>query len=210
MIIKKDSLVLFQGDSVTDCGRSYEHDNNLGTGYAMMISAWISAKYPELNVRFINKGISGNRTSDLKTRWQKDCIDLNPNIVSILIGINDCWRRFDSNDSMSAEEFSNNYRYLLEEIKNKLNAQIILCEPFLLPVTEEQKKFWREDLDPKIQVVRELAREFKAIYVPFDGIFAAAAAKREPDYWAVDGVHPTQAGHALMAQSWIEAINASK
>jgi lysophospholipase L1-like esterase len=135
---------------------------------------------------------------------------LKPDVVSILIGINDCWRRYDSNDPMSTEEYKKNYHYILSEIKEKLNAQIILCEPFVLPVTEEQKKFWREDLDPKIQAVRELAREFNAIFIPFDGMFAAAAVKQAPEYWAADGVHPTQAGHALMSQKWLEAVGAIK
>jgi lysophospholipase L1-like esterase len=97
---------------------------------------------------------------------------------------------------------------MLNEIKEKLNAEIVICEPFVLPVTEEQKTAWREDLDPKIQAARELAREFNAVYIPFDGIFAAAAAKADPVFWAEDGVHPTYSGHALMAENWLRAVGA--
>ncbi|NMA83424.1 MAG: SGNH/GDSL hydrolase family protein [Epulopiscium sp.] len=208
MIIEDNDIVLFQGDSITDCGRNRQDENHLGTGYAMMTAAWFNALYPEKNIRFLNKGISGNRAIDLKNRWTQDCIDLKPDIVSILIGINDTWRRYDRDDPTSTEDYINYYRYILAEIKEKLGAKVILCEPFLLSVTEAQKKDWREDLDPKINGVRELAREFGAIYVPFDGLFAAASTKQPPVYWAADGVHPTAAGHALMSQAWLRAVKA--
>ncbi|MFO7296306.1 MAG: SGNH/GDSL hydrolase family protein [Caldicoprobacter sp.] len=206
-LIEDGAVVLFQGDSITDCGRNRDDDHDLGYGYANMIAAWFSAVYPEKRVKFINKGISGNRVRDLVERWQRDCIDLNPSWVSILIGINDCWRRYDRNDPTPVEVFAAGYRKILTETKEKLNARIILCEPFVLPVPED-RKMWREDLDPKIQVVRELAREFGALYVPLDGIFAAAAAKREPEFWAPDGVHPSQAGHALIARAWLQTVKA--
>jgi lysophospholipase L1-like esterase len=205
--IKNNSLVLFQGDSITDAGRSRENDNDLGRGYAMMTTAWFSALYPEKQVRFINRGISGNRVKDLKARWQKDCIDLKPDWVSILIGINDTWRRYDSNDPTSVEDFETNYRDILNQIKRKLDAGIILCEPFVLPVPEDRLK-WREDLDPKIGVVRKLAQEFRAFLVPLDTLFAQAAERREPSFWAPDGVHPSPAGHALISQAWLETIRA--
>lgn len=96
-MLKKNSLILFQGDSITEWGRNYADSNDLGTGYAMMCSAWIKSLYPELDLRFLNRGVSGNRVIDLKKRWQQDCIDLQPDVISILIGINDTWRRFDNN-----------------------------------------------------------------------------------------------------------------
>ena len=120
---------------------------------------------------------------DLLNRWDDDCIDLKPDLVSILIGINDCWRRYDSNDPTSVEDFEKNYRKILTQIKENLDAQIVLCEPFVLPVPEDRKQ-WREDLDPKIQVVRNLSLEFNTFYVPFDGIFASACTRREPAFWA--------------------------
>ena len=206
-IIKDNSIVLFQGDSITDCGRSRENDEDLGYGYANMVAAWFSAAYPEKNVKFINRGISGNRVRDLVARWEEDCIKLKPSFVSILIGINDCWRRYDSNDPTSVEDFKAGYRKILTQIRENLDAQILICEPFVLPYPEDRKQ-WREDLDPKIQAVRELAQEFKTLYVPLDGLFAAACTKREPKFWAADGVHPTQAGHALIAQAWLKAVKA--
>jgi len=207
MLIADNSTVLFQGDSVTDCKRSRENDTELGSGYANMAAAMFSAMYPEKNVKFLNRGISGNRVKDLKERWKEDCLDLKPDVVSILIGINDCWRRFDRNDPTSAMEYERDYRYILTQIKENLNAKIIVCEPFVLPYPEDRKA-WREDLDPKIHVARSLAREFGAVYIPFDGLFAENCMKKEPAFWAADGVHPTQAGHAFMARTWLKTVNA--
>ncbi|MBZ4665438.1 SGNH/GDSL hydrolase family protein [Mahella sp.] len=207
MLIEDNAVVLFQGDSVTDAGRDYNNDADLGMGYPMITAAWLSAAHPAKHIRFINKGISGNRVKDLKERWTRDCIALKPTWVSILIGINDCWRRYDSDDPTSVERFESDYRYILQQVKTQLNANLIICEPFVLPVPEDRAK-WREDLDPKIHAVRRLAREFDAIFVPLDGIFAQAAAQREPSFWLPDGVHPSPAGHALIAQSWLRAVEA--
>ncbi len=203
-LIEENSIVLFQGDSVTDTRRNISI-SNLGFGYPMMIASRFTAFYPEKNVTFINRGVSGNRVKDLKGRWQEDCIDLKPDWVSILIGINDTWRRYDSNDPTSVEDFENSYRYILARTSEELHANIIICEPFLLPYPKDRLK-WREDLDPKIQVVRRLAEEFQAIYIPLNEIFASA--QYEPNFWAPDGVHPSLSGHALIAQTWLDAVKA--
>jgi lysophospholipase L1-like esterase len=207
MILRDNDLVLFQGDSVTDAGRGYDNDANLGQGYPNTIAAWFTALYPEKKVKFINRGISGHRVKDLQGRWQKDCLDLKPDVISILIGINDTWRRYDSNDPTSSAEFEKGYRDLLGQIRKHLNAKIILCEPFVLHVQPGQDK-WREDLNPKIDVVRKLAIEYDALLVPLDGLFSQAATIQPPAVWAADGVHPTQAGHALLAQAWLKNIKA--
>ena len=130
---------------------------------------------------------------------------LRPSIVSILAGVNDTWRRFDSGEETSAGEFEAAFRSILEATRRETSAALVLCEPFVLPcglVTGA----WREDLDPKIAVVRELAREFGAALVPLDEIFTAAAAKAPCGYWAEDGVHPTNAGHGLIAQAWLRHV----
>jgi len=207
MLIKDNSTVLFQGDSITDCGRSKENKADLGGGYAMMAAAWFNALHPDINVNFINRGISGNRVKDLVARWKEDCIDLKPDIVSILIGINDCWRRYDRNDPTTAEQYEEGYRNILTQVKENTNAKIIILEPFVLPVPEDRKQ-WREDLDPKIAVVRSLAREFGALYIPLDGIFASYSTRKNPEYWAADGVHPTKAGHAVIAKEWLKTVGA--
>jgi acyl-CoA thioesterase-1 len=206
-LIEDGALVLFQGDSITDAGRYRYESNHLGFGYAMMAAAWFSALYPEKSVRFLNRGMSGNRAISLRERWEEDCLELRPDWVSIMIGINDTWRRYDNNDPTSVQDYEAAYRSMLEQTRDRLKARLILCEPFVLPVPQDRET-WREDLDPRIGVVRRLAREFSAILVPLDAIFAQAATQREPAFWASDGVHPTFEGHALIAQSWLRAIKA--
>ena len=206
-LLNDGDIVLFQGDSITDAGRDRQKPEHLGTGYAFMAAAWFQALYPEKQVRFLNRGIGGDRVADLAERWQGDCLALRPTWISLLIGINDTWRRYDQNDPTSAEAYEAGYRSLLQRAKTTLNARLILCEPFVLPLPAD-RELWRVDLDPKIAVVRKLAREYGAIYVPFDGLFAQVAARRTPAFWAADGVHPTEAGHALMAQAWLRAVQA--
>lgn len=209
MLLKENDLVLFQGDSITDWGRNYEDGNSLGTGYPLMVSSRLGYMFPEKNLTFLNRGISGNRVVDLQGRWTKDCLDLKPTWVSIMIGINDTWRRYDQGEETPTEQYIAGYRDLLQRTTEQLDARLILMEPFVLPVPEDRKQ-WRIDLDPKITAVRELAREFGALLVPLDGLFAAASMKKEPAYWAPDGVHPSPAGHALITDAWLQAIGAIK
>jgi acyl-CoA thioesterase I len=206
-IIEENALVLFQGDSVTDADHSREDDVDLGRGYAMISAAWFSALYPEKKVRFLNRGIGGNRIRDLESRWNKDCIELNPSWISILIGINDTWRRFDSNDPTSPETFEASYCTILEQAAKSTHAHIILCEPFLLPVLEGQSA-WQADLQPKIAITRQLARTYGTLLIPLNDIFTRAAEMRPAAFWLRDGVHPTTAGHALIAQNWLKAVSA--
>lgn len=209
MLFQQNDVILFQGDSITDWGRNYEDASSLGVGYALMVAARLGHLYPEKNLTFYNRGISGNRIVDLQGRWDKDCLDLKPTWVSIYIGINDTWRYFDSGQETTPEQFEASYRDLIERTKKSLNAKLVLIEPFVLPVPEDRKG-WRSDLDPKIHIVRELAREYGAPLVPLDGLFAAASVKAEPAYWAYDGVHPTPAGHALIADAWLQTVGAMK
>lgn len=206
-LIKPNQTVLFQGDSITDCGRDHGDISSLGVGYAMMAASLFQSIYPEYGVKFINKGISGNRAVDLRSRWSADCVDLRPDWVSILIGINDTWRRYDSNEATAVETYKEHFWHILERTKNELSAKIVILEPFVLPYPADRVA-WREDLDPKIQAARDLAREFSAIYVPLDGIFASVSTKAKPEFWAADGVHPSSAGHALMAREWLRAMSA--
>jgi lysophospholipase L1-like esterase len=206
-LVGAGQTVLFQGDSITDAGRSRDNPAELGRGYANLIAAWFGMLHPELQVRFLNRGISGNRAVDLQARWQADCLDLKPDWVSIMIGINDTWRRYDRNDPTSAADYTAAYREILTRTRDQAQARLVLLEPFVLPHPADRRA-WREDLDPKIAAVRELAREFGAIYIPLDGLLAAATTRREPAFWAADGVHPTQVGHAFIARAWLQALDA--
>jgi len=205
-LIENQSLVLFIGDSITDSGRSLHDDRLLGSGYVMMIASWFAALYPEKNVRFVNRGLSGDRLGDLAARWQRDCLDLRPSWITLLAGINDTWRRFDSGRESDHGEFSDTYRALIESGLAH-NARFILMEPFLLPVREEQRA-WREDLEPRIHAVRDLAAEFDQPLVPLDHYFMQSLATRPAAFWAEDGVHPTPAGHAFISQHWLHTVQA--
>ncbi|GGA40348.1 SGNH/GDSL hydrolase family protein [Paenibacillus physcomitrellae] len=206
-ILENRTKVLFIGDSVTDCGRNYGDPASLGSGYAFIAAAEFGRLYPEKQVTFVNKGISGNRVIDLEGRWEKDCLQLKPDYVSILIGINDTWRRYDQNDPTSLESYKEGYRRLIEKTLEQGVKKLIIMEPFVVPVIEEQQG-WYEDLNPKIQAARTLAKEFGALYVPLDGLFNAASAQTGAAYWAEDGVHPSVAGHGLIADAWLRTVGA--
>ena len=204
MFLKPDDHVLFYGDSITDVGRSPDGTSHLGGGYAFLCAAFLGARFSEMNLRWSNTGISGNRVGDLEERLQTDVLDRKPNLVSILIGINDTWRSFDSGEKSPVADFQNSYRRIAGAIQES-GARLMILEPFLLPIPDDRRA-WREDLDPRIFACREIAREFGAHYLPLDGIFAAAACRQSLAYWAPDGVHPSAAGHALIAQNWIDAV----
>lgn len=207
MLINCNTTVLFQGDSITDASRIRQDPADLGRGYAMMAAAWFNALHPEMKVNFLNRGISGDRVRNLLDRWQEDCLKLRPDVVSIMIGINDTWRHFDEcREFTPAEAYKRDYREILKQIRDNTNAKIVLCEPYLLPFTKEQEGEWRIDLDPKIEAVKELAAEFDAVLVPLDQVFAEAADIRDKSFWLYDGVHPTPYGHALIAQHWLRAL----
>lgn len=206
MLLQPGDHILFYGDSITDAGRTAAQNNNggLGVGYAALCAAHLAARFPEWDLAFTNRGISGNRVYDLEARLENDVLALRPTLVSILIGINDTWRRYDSGVPSPVDKFRDCYRRVLQTIGERCGARLIICEPFLLPVPDDRRA-WREDLDPRITACRDLAREFKALYLPLDGIFAAATCRQSLDYWLPDGVHPSLAGHALIADHWIRA-----
>ncbi|MGN7453935.1 SGNH/GDSL hydrolase family protein [Paenibacillus pasadenensis] len=206
-LIQEHSLVLFQGDSITDAGRDRGDAASLGAGYALLAAGRFGSLHAEKGVRFLNRGIGGDRVADLQERWERDCLELRPDWLSIYIGINDTWRRYDSGSPTTAQAYKDGYRRLIERALEASSPRLVLVEPFVLPVNEGQKA-WREDLDPKIQAVRELAGEYKTLYVPLDGLFAQAAARTGPAYWAPDGVHPSAAGAALIAEAWLKAVQA--
>ena len=198
-LFEENSVILFQGDSITDCGRNRENPDNLGDGYVKLITGMLSDRYSQYNIRCINRGISGDKIRDLSLRWDIDCIDIKPDFLSILIGVNDTL-------ITPAEQFEEEYRLLLQRTTIALNSKIILCEPFLLLGNNNA---YRDDLNPKIEIVHKLSEEFCTLLLPSDKIFRESCSLHPPEYWAPDGVHPTPAGHALIAKSWIEYVNLS-
>ena len=201
---ENDLTVLFIGDSVTDCGRRDDADRNLGHGYVRLIDEAFEAGGTPATV--VNRGISGNRVRDLRARWDKDAVAVAPTLISVMIGVNDMWRRYDDNDPTTPEAFAADYREILGRLPGRDEMALVMMEPFLLPVSAEKQK-WRPDLEAKIAVVHELAAEFGAVLVPTDsylnGLDLAAAEI------AADGVHPTKLGHELIAKLWLDTIEAA-
>jgi len=203
MLIHPNDRILFTGDSITDCGRVRDNATHLGFGYAAFVAARLQAYLASPELQIFNRGISGNRAGHLLDRVEPDLLALKPTVISILIGINDVWRRYDSKDPTSVETYEKNYRAILEKIRDNLDARVVLLEPFLLHVPEDRYT-WREDLNPKLDAMRRLAVEFGTELIPLDGLFAKAATQAPAGYWAADGVHPSAAGHALIAKAWLE------
>lgn len=208
-LIRAKDTILFQGDSITDCGRSREANavnGGLGGGYATFIAARVLAARPGDGLTFLNRGISGNRIVDLYARIKADAINLAPQVISILIGVNDTWHEFGGRNGVAIPKYERIYREFLVEVREALpKVKFVLCEPFVLKcgvVTGD----WVAEMDQRRVVVRKLAREFKAVFVPFQGMFDQAVKEAPPAYWAGDGVHPTIAGHQRMAQAWLEAV----
>ncbi|MBF2544404.1 SGNH/GDSL hydrolase family protein [Listeria seeligeri] len=191
--------LLFLGDSVTDAGRDFADGYDLGQGYVKYIADSLKTE----DVTALNRGVSANRVADLHRRIDTDAIEFTPDVVTILIGINDTWFSFSRWEDTSVTAFKEVYRVILTRIKVETNAEIVLMEPFVLPYPEDRKA-WRGDLDPKIGAVRELAAEFGATLIPLDGLMNALAVKHGPTYLAEDGVHPTKAGHEAIASIWLE------
>ncbi len=194
------SKVLFYGDSITDWFRNKEDPRDLGQGYVARVAGAYHALFGQ-EVRFINRGVSGNRVGDLLTRYEEDVLALRPDVVSILIGVNDTWRRYDRNDPTPADVFEERYRQLLQNIRWDLpGCRILMVEPFLLHEPADRWQ-WHEDLDPKRLAVCRLAQKYADWYLPMQGILTEEVIRThcKESSLLYDGVHPTEKGQALLA-----------
>lgn len=206
---EKRKVILFQGDSITDGNRGRDEDPNhiIGHSYAFIITGKLGLELAEQKPLFINRGISGNRVSDLYARWNEDAISLQPDVISILAGVNDAWGIFFNDPRGASDRFERAYRHLLAETKEVLpQTKLILCEPFTLKVgaPAENWNTWKELITNYQRIVRELAEQFNTLFVPLQEVFDQAAEIAEPSYWIWDGVHPTTAGHELIAREWLK------
>jgi lysophospholipase L1-like esterase len=206
--------VLFQGDSITDGGRGRSEDLNhiLGHSYPYIIAAQLGYQLVERKPSFINRGISGNRVSDLYARWNEDAISLRPDLISILIGVNDLWRIMNNLPEGATDRFERAYRHLLDETREVLpHASLVLIEPFILNVGAPALRWkeWHEGISHYQQITRTLANTYHAVFVPLQSAFDQAAQTTGPDYWLWDGVHPTAAGHHLIAKEWLNTVQSS-
>ncbi len=206
--------ILFQGDSITDCGRG----NGLGTGYAFLTTAQLGYEYPD-EYKFFNRGISGNRVVDVYSRIKADIINLKPDYMSILIGVNDVWHDITQQNGVDNEKFEKIYSMLIEEIKAALpDIKIMILEPFCLkgPATENTEeipdKWVRFDTEVKkrAQKAKSIAEKYGLKFISLQDKFDEAAKKADNLYWTSDGVHPTPMGHELIKNEWIKAFKSLK
>ena len=211
-IFKKGSTILFQGDSITDAGRDKEKElpNNaksFGSGYAFLAASALLNALPERNLTIYNRGISGNKVYQLAERWQKDCLDLKPYVLSILIGVNDYWHKRNGKYDGTIEVYENDYRKLLSKTREALpNIKFVICEPFYVTGTSAVDETWEEPMKQYQSVAKKLAGEFNALWVPFQSVYDEAVKHAKPTYWTGDGVHPAMPGAQLMAEAWLRVV----
>ena len=211
--LEAGSVILFQGDSITDAGRNRKeeahanHGPMLGQGYVFHLAGRLLADHARLRLAIYNRGISGNRVPSLDERWQNDCIDLKPALVSILIGVNDIWHKLGGQYDGTPEIYRDGFAALLERTKQALpGVLLVVCEPFVLRCGAVNAS-WFPEFETRRSYAADVAKQAGAVWVPFQQAFdAAVAAGTDPAYWAGDGVHPSLAGHALMAQVWRDAV----
>lgn len=213
-VFSPNARILFQGDSITDGGRTRNRDqhNALGSSYAFIIASKFTARYAERNLTFFNRGVSGNKIPDLAKRWQTNTIELKPTVVSILIGVNDIWHPLIDGAAVSVQAFEEGYDKLLTETAAALPyTKIILCEPFITKGRANSDKWdeWQKHLKPFQAVVSRLGAKHKAPVVKLQAVFDEACKRAPAEYWIYDGVHPSCAGHQLIADEWMRVAAAA-
>jgi lysophospholipase L1-like esterase len=213
-IIEKGFTILFQGDSITDADRDRKRDSiandprALGTGYAFNIATRLLADRPDDNLKMFNRGNSGWKVPQLASSWDRNCISIIPDVLSILIGVNDFWHTiaFGAKFKGTVETYETGYRALLQRTFKELpNIKLIICEPFVLRCGVVNEK-WFPQFDQYRTAAKKMAGEFDALFVPFQTMFDKATEKAPPEYWLYDGVHPSNPGAQLMAQEWLKVV----
>ncbi|MCL1932742.1 MAG: GDSL-type esterase/lipase family protein [Candidatus Azobacteroides sp.] len=211
--LSKGGIVLFQGDSITDAGRNYNDEavpdspSALGMGYPLFTAASLLANHPEKELNLYNRGISGNKVFQLAERWEKDCLELHPDILSILIGVNDFWHTKTGGYAGTIETYATDYQNLILQTKKALpEIKIIILEPFIIHGGTALDDTWENDFAPYRTAAEKVATDNDLIFVPLQSVFNEALKQAPSDYWGKDGVHPSMAGAQLMAQAWLKAV----
>ena len=204
--------ILFQGDSITDCGRSREHDKNTGIGYPTMVRGTLGFEEPGEHT-FHNRGISGNRIVDIYARMKADILNLKPDLMSLLIGVNDVWHEFHENpNGVDADKFYKVYCMLIEEIREALpNIKLMILEPFSLPGTAtDGKEGFHEETRKRAAMAKKVAERYNLTWVPLQEGLDKLLEKAPADYWLRDGVHPDAPGHEFIKRQWLKAYESMK
>lgn len=198
--------ILFMGDSITDAGRTAVQNDNLGTGYPLLVSSAMAFGNPG-EYEFVNRGISGNRIVDLIARVKADMINLKPDYMSILIGVNDVWHKLDYSNGVDTPRFEMYYNLLIEQLKEALpDLKIMIFEPFVLKGTGTEKYFdeFKAEVTEKAAAAKRVAEKNNLVFIPLQDKFNEALKKAPESYWLRDGVHPTPAGHELIKNEWLK------
>jgi lysophospholipase L1-like esterase len=213
-LVQPGDTILFQGDSITDTGRNRDQTDQVnqqsafGNGYAWMAVSQLLVSRHADKLRCFNRGISGNKVYQLAERWQGDCLDINPSVLSILIGVNDIWHKLNGKYDGTVEVYEKDYQALLKRTKESLpDVKLVVCEPFVLKCGAVDDK-WFPEFDNYRAAAKRVATSASAVFVPFQEMFNRAVEFAPPEYWAKDGVHPTNFGAALMAHAWLKAVGA--
>jgi len=210
--LQKDDVILFQGDSITDAGRDKDVKTPntspmMGSGYAILAAGELLFRHAEKNLTIYNKGISGNKVHQLAERWDVDCIKLKPNVLSILIGVNDFWHTKTSGYQATVKTYEADYRALLNRTVAALpGVKLIIGEPFAVTGIRAVDDSWYPEFDKYREAAQKLADEFKAVFIPYQKVFDEAQKRAPGVYWTHDGVHASLAGASLMANAWLEAV----
>lgn len=202
--------VLFLGDSITDALRDYSENAHgyIGQGYALMAAGKLALDHPG-EYEFTNKGVSGNRIVDMYARIKKDCWNLQPDVASILLGVNDVWHEFDGKNGVETERFENIYRILVKETLEKLpNLKLMLMEPFCIHggVTDTKYEAFRSEVEKRAEATRKIAEEFNLVFIPLQKELDELSQKYAYGCFSGDGVHPSIEGHAVLARAWLEGF----
>jgi lysophospholipase L1-like esterase len=212
--LSQGERILFQGDSITDAGRKKEDESSnnaaaLGTGYAVLTAAQLLDKYADKKLAVYNRGISGNKVFQLAERWDKDALKLQPNVISILVGVNDYWHTLLNGYTGTVKTYGDDFRTLLSKTKEALpDVKFIIGEPFAINGVKAVTDSWFPAFYDYQKAAREIANEYKAVFIPYQSIFDKALKVAPGSYWTRDGVHPSLAGANLMATAWMQAIKA--
>lgn len=210
-LIAPGDVVLFQGDSITDAGRKRDRraandQRAMGNGYAWLAAAELLIARPDDDLKIHNRGISGNKVYQLAERWQSDCLDLEPDVLSILIGVNDLWHRINGTYDGTIKTYDKDLRALLDRTRQELpEVKLVLCEPFVLHVGAVGDEFFPA-IDDFRAAAAAIAGDFGAAWVPFQTTLNAAAELAAKEFWLNDGVHPTTHGAAVLANAWLRAV----
>jgi lysophospholipase L1-like esterase len=205
------TVILFQGDSITDCGRDRSSSSpntfaELGSGYPLLAAAPVLKTHPERNLRFYNRGIGGNKVPDLQARWDRDTLALHPDILSLLVGVNDYWHRKTFGYKGTAADFASGLSSILGDARRALPAvKLVVLEPFVLRYGSVDAS-WFPEFDEHREIVAKVAASMEATFVSLQSTFDELARQAGPGYWVVDGVHPTPAGHEVIAERWRDAV----